>query len=95
MTARGDRPEAIFLGEKDWELFLDTLGQVCEKTGWHLHVWMRGMQWFQNTCTGRFKQRYHICGHVFGSRHNAVVVESDRAVVPWITTRQTTRTGEK
>jgi len=62
MMARGDRREAIFLGEKDRALFLDTLGQICEKTGWPVHAWVRGMQWFQNTCTGRFNQRRHLCG---------------------------------
>jgi hypothetical protein len=35
---RGDRQEAIFKDEKDHLLFLQTLEQVCEKTGWTVHA---------------------------------------------------------
>jgi len=30
---RGDRREAIFMGDDDRALFLETLGEVCGKTG--------------------------------------------------------------
>src|ERR1051325_9443868 len=36
---RGDRREAIFLSEQDRELFLETLGEACEKTGWQVHAY--------------------------------------------------------
>jgi REP-associated tyrosine transposase len=36
---RGDRREAIFKDDKDRELFLETLGQACEKTGWQVHAY--------------------------------------------------------
>jgi len=36
---RGDRREAIFLEDKDRELFLETLGQACEKTDWQVHAY--------------------------------------------------------
>ncbi len=36
---RGDHREAIFRSTKDRELFLQTLGQACEKTGWQVHAW--------------------------------------------------------
>ena len=36
---RGDRQEAIFLGEEDRDLFLETLGQSCGKTGWQVHAY--------------------------------------------------------
>ncbi|MBC8096461.1 MAG: transposase [Akkermansiaceae bacterium] len=36
---RGDRREAIFLVDSDRELFLETLGQACEKTGWQVHAY--------------------------------------------------------
>jgi REP element-mobilizing transposase RayT len=36
---RGDRREAIFLGDEDRELFLETLGQACGKTGWQVHAY--------------------------------------------------------
>ena len=35
---RGDRRESIFLNEKDRELFLETLGEACAKTGWEVHA---------------------------------------------------------
>jgi REP element-mobilizing transposase RayT len=36
---RGDRSEAIFKDNRDRELFMEALGQVCEKTGWQVHSW--------------------------------------------------------
>ena len=36
---RGDRREAIFSGGNDRLLFLDTLGEACEKTVWQIHAW--------------------------------------------------------
>src|SRR5216117_2670810 len=35
---RGDRREPIFLGDEDRHLFLETLGQACEKTDWQVHA---------------------------------------------------------
>ena len=35
---RGDRRESIFLGDEDRTLFLETLGEVCGKTGWQVHA---------------------------------------------------------
>ncbi|MCU0770459.1 MAG: transposase [Verrucomicrobia bacterium] len=35
---RGDRREPIFKGDADRELFLATLGECCEKTGWRIHA---------------------------------------------------------
>jgi REP element-mobilizing transposase RayT len=34
---RGDHREAIFKGDDDRLLFLEALGQVCERTGWRIH----------------------------------------------------------
>jgi len=36
---RGDRREAIFNGDTDRLLFLDTLAETCEKTDWQVHAW--------------------------------------------------------
>src|SRR5579862_5488229 len=36
---RGDRREPIFKDDKDRELFLETLGQACAKTGWQVHAY--------------------------------------------------------
>ena len=37
---RGDHQEAIFRGDDDRRLFLKTLGEACEKTGWRIHAWV-------------------------------------------------------
>ena len=37
---RGDHREAIFKGDEDRLLFLETLGQVCERTGWRIHSYV-------------------------------------------------------
>ena len=36
---RGDRREPIFMDDEDRQRFLETLGEVCVKTGWQLHAW--------------------------------------------------------
>ena len=36
---RGDRREPIFKDDTDRELFLETLGQACAKTGWRVHAY--------------------------------------------------------
>ena len=37
---RGNRGEAIFADDTDREVFLDTLGQACSKTGWVVHCYV-------------------------------------------------------
>lgn len=37
---RGDRLESIFWGDEDCALFLKTLGQACERTGWRVHSYV-------------------------------------------------------
>lgn len=37
---RGDCREAIFRDDRDREIFLVTLGQVCARTGWRVHAWV-------------------------------------------------------
>ena len=34
---RGDRREAIFKDDADRRRFLETLGEVCARTGWRVH----------------------------------------------------------
>ena len=36
---RGDRREAIFEDDPDRERFLETLGEVCQKTAWQIHAY--------------------------------------------------------
>jgi REP element-mobilizing transposase RayT len=35
---RGDRREEIFKDDKDRERFIETLGEVCARTGWQVHA---------------------------------------------------------
>ena len=35
---RGDRREAVFRDERDYQRFLETLGEACAKTGWQVHA---------------------------------------------------------
>ena len=36
---RGDRRAAIFRGEADYQLFLQTLAEACKKAGWQVHAY--------------------------------------------------------
>ena len=40
IMSRGDRQEAIFLDERDYEIFLDTLSEACSRTGWIVHAFV-------------------------------------------------------
>jgi REP element-mobilizing transposase RayT len=35
---RGDRREAIFEDDEDWERLLETLTEACAKIGWQVHA---------------------------------------------------------
>lgn len=37
VMARGNRREAIFMDDEDREVFLSTLGQACERTGFRVY----------------------------------------------------------
>lgn len=39
VTARGDRREAIYLGDEDREAFLELLGEVCRRFNWTVHAY--------------------------------------------------------
>ncbi len=40
LLCRGDRREAIFLDDRDREMFLATLGEICQRTGWRVHAYV-------------------------------------------------------
>ena len=40
VMCRGNRRETIFQDEKDHRIFLDTLAEVCERTGWNVCVYV-------------------------------------------------------
>lgn len=37
VLSRGDRREAIVVGDSDRELFFDLLGRACKRTAWQVH----------------------------------------------------------
>jgi REP element-mobilizing transposase RayT len=37
---RGDRRERTFMDDADRQRFVDTLGEVCAKTGWQVHAYV-------------------------------------------------------
>ena len=39
VMSRGNRREEIFADDRDRELFLQTLGETCAKTGWQVHAY--------------------------------------------------------
>jgi len=40
VISRGDRGEAIYQDDEDQRLFLQFLGEVCERTGWLIHAFI-------------------------------------------------------
>jgi len=40
VMARGDRREAIVQDDKDREMFIKTLGEACQRTGWSVYAWI-------------------------------------------------------
>jgi hypothetical protein len=68
----------FFICGADYRLFLKTLGDVCQKTGWRVHAWafignhrglqspqakpVAGMSWLQNIYTRRLNRRHGLWG---------------------------------
>lgn len=40
VMCRGNRQEAVFKGDGDCEMFLDTLGEACDRCGWLIHAFV-------------------------------------------------------
>jgi putative transposase len=40
LLCRGDRREAIFLDDRDREMFLATLGEICQRNAWRVHAYV-------------------------------------------------------
>jgi len=40
VMARGNQGRDIYADERDRKLWLETLGEACEKTGWRIHAWV-------------------------------------------------------
>jgi len=40
VMSRGDRQNDIFCDERDRQIFLDTLGEACERQGWLIHAYV-------------------------------------------------------
>lgn len=40
IMSRGNRGDAIFLNDRDCEMFMDTLDEACSRTGWRIHAFV-------------------------------------------------------
>lgn len=40
VMCRGNRQETVFKDDQDCQMFLDTLGVTCERTGWRVHAYV-------------------------------------------------------
>ncbi len=40
IMSRGNRGDAIFRDDRDYEIFLDTLDEACSRTGWRIHAFV-------------------------------------------------------
>ena len=75
VMGRGNRGAVIFREDRDQKIFLDTLGEVVEMTGWRIHAWvLMGTHYHLLLETpepnlvkgmqwfpGTFTQRYNLC----------------------------------
>ena len=41
VMARGNQGRAIYADKRDRKMWLATLGEACEKTGWRIHAWLK------------------------------------------------------
>jgi len=46
---RGDRREDVFVDDEDRRLFLKTLNEACQKTGWQIHRFWYAWWWRQRS----------------------------------------------
>ena len=78
---RGDRREEIFKDEQDRQRFLETLGEVCARTGWQVHAWV----WMSNHSPARVASPAFgklFVGAILRLRLQAAVSESASPVTP-------------
>jgi REP element-mobilizing transposase RayT len=40
VMARGSHGQVVFQDNTDRKVFLETLGEACEKTGWRIHAYV-------------------------------------------------------
>jgi putative transposase len=40
VMARGNQGRDIYADDRNRKLWLTTLGEACEKTGWRIHAWV-------------------------------------------------------
>ena len=64
---RGDRRELIFMDDADRQRFVETLGEVCAKTGWQVHAYVLMPNHFQlggrDAAAKSGRQNEMIAGH--------------------------------
>jgi len=71
---RGDRLEAIYRDERDREIFLKTLGEVCERCGWKVHAYaLMGNHYhlLLETPEANLSRGMRLLQGIYTIRHNA------------------------
>ena len=58
VISRGDHGEAIYQEDEDRRLFLQFLGEVCERTGWLIHAFVNWMVLNPRYCPRLFHLRH-------------------------------------
>lgn len=67
VMARGNHGQAIYADDLDRKVWLETLAEACEKTGWRIHayqpvdkfVFLRSRHGARKNAVALFKQEYH------------------------------------
>ncbi len=96
ILSRGNEQNDIFYNDQDRLLFLETIGEMCERfeidifayvlMGNHLLLrtkrasLSRSMQWLGVTYTRRFNLRHFRSGHLFQGRFKSIIVQNDYRV---------------
>ena len=91
IMCRGNQGKNIFETNKDSDLFMRTLGDVCERNGIIVHAWclmgnhllieppkgnlVYTMKWFQGTFTQRYNAQHQLWGHLFQGRYKAKAID--------------------
>ena len=71
---RGDRLEVIYRDERDREIFLKTLGEVCERCGWKVHAYvLMGNHYHMllGTPEANLSRGMRLLQGIYTIRHNA------------------------
>ena len=73
VTSRGDRREAIYLDDKDREIWLEIFGSVCKRFNWRCHAWVLMDNHYHivvETVDGNLSKGMRQLNGVYTQKHN-------------------------